>query len=377
MGERVASMLSRLFDQIGPRPLGLTRVIIGAAALIRCFIALPVLLALTHPATLRVPYAEWVPDPTTPLVLSLISLWAVSALLFTLGWRVPLTGTILLVSIVSALALDQQTYGNHLYLMAWLVLLLTLASAGSGLDVHRRDQPVMRWPVLLLMAQLSIVYGFSAATKLNDTFLSGRVLGENLGTGLLGFPDALRTSSFLSIVAALALFVELFIAVFMWRRRFRPAAFILGLGLHISITLLMAPTMDLVIFSLEMFALYPLFLTQEKLVLVWDDRCDSCRDWVRRLERLDLLQTVESVGATDPTNTIPAADVTRSMHLIHAGETSNGFRAITGTLEHLVPTLWIAPLLRLPGVSQLGERWYRWQARKRSCAVGVGVEPVK
>lgn len=370
-------MLSRFFETVHPRPLGLTRIVLGIAALIRCFMALPVLLALTESSTLRVPYVDWLPDPTTPLVVFVICLWAASAVLFTVGWKVPLTGTTLLLSIVSVLALDQQAYGNHLYLMAWLVLLLTLAGAGAGLNIHRRDRPVVLWPMFLLMAQLSIVYGFSALTKVTGTFLSGRVLGENLGIGLLGFPDALRTSSFLSVIAALALFVELFIAVFMWRRRFRPAAFVFGLGLHISISLFMAPTMDLVVFSLEMLALYPLFLTREELILVWDDSCGSCRDWVRRLKRMDVLKTVAPVGATDPANTIPMADVARSMHLIHAGRTTRGFAAITSTLEHLVPTLWVASLLRIPGVSRLGEAWYRWQARRRSCAVGVSAEPVR
>lgn len=370
-------MLNRLFETVDPRPLGLARVVIGIAALIRSFVALPVLLALTEPTTLRVPYAVWVPDPTTSLAVFLIFVWAVSAVLFTMGWRVPLAGSTLLLSIVAVLALDQQTYGNHLYLMAWLVLLLTLAGAGSGLNLHREDRPVVRWPVLLLMAQLSIVYGFSAATKFTETFLSGRVLGENLGTGPLGFPDALRTSSFLSTVAVVALFVELFIAVFIWRRRFRPATFIFGLGLHVSIALFMAPTMDLVVFSLEMFALYPLFLSQEKLVLIWDDSCGSCRDWVHRLRRLDSLQTVEPIAATDPANPIPSEDIARSMHLIHAGETTRGFRAIARTLEHLVPTLWVAPLLRLPGIVHLGESWYRWQARRRRCVVGARAEPVR
>ena len=65
------------------------------------------------------------------------------------------------------------------------------------------------------------------------------------------------------------------------------------------------------------------------------------------------------------------------MHLIHVGETTKGFRAITGTLEHLVPTLWVASVLRLPGLGQLGERWYHWQARNRVCAVGRGLDPTR
>lgn len=370
-------MLRGIFDRIDSRPLGLARIVVGVAALIRCFMALPVLLALTEPETLRVPYAGWIPDPTIPLVVSLVTLWALSAILFTIGWKVTLTGTTLLLSIVFVLGIDEQTYGNHLYLMAWLVLLLTLAGAGSGLNIHRRDVPVVRWPVLLLMIQLSIVYGFSAITKFNESFLTGQVLGENLGIGLMPFPDAWRTSSLLSVIAALALFAELFIAVFIWRRRFRPAAFVLGLGLHASISLFMAPTMDLVVFSLEMLALYPVFLTTGGLILVWDDSCRSCQSWVRRFQRLDVLEVLQPIGAGDPSNAIAIDDVARSMHLIHAGGTTSGFAAITRTLEHLVPSLWFAPLLRLPGVSQLGESWYRWQARRRSCAVGLPAESIR
>lgn len=366
-------MLNYLFDTVDSRPLGLTRAIIGAVALVRSFVALPVLLSLSDPNTMRAPYAEWIPQPSTPLAVILVSVWAVSALAFALGWRVAITGTTLFLSIGAVLTLDQQTYGNHLYLMAWLVLLLTLAGAGSGFNIQRADAPVVRWPILLIMTQLSIVYGFSAITKLTPTFLSGRVLGENLGTGLLPFPDGWRTSSILSVVAAAALFVELFVAIFIWARRFRPAAFILGLGLHLAITLLMSPVVDLLLFSLEMLAVYPLFLRREKLLLVWDDSCSSCETWVNRLKRLDVLETVALVGSSSPQNSIPRDDVARSMHLFHAGETTRGFRAITGTLEHLVPTLWVAPLLRLPGLTQMGERWYRWQARRRNCAVGAGV----
>lgn len=367
-------MLSRLFDQIGARPLGLSRIVVGIAAFARSFVALPVLLSLTDPEMMRAPYVDWIPQPTVPVVGAVVAIWAISALLFAAGWKVAVSGPVLLASIVFTLALDQQSYSNHLYLMAWLVLLLTMAGAGSGLNIHRTDSAVIRWPVLLLMAQLSIVYGFSAITKINETFLSGRVLAGTLGEGLVAFPDVLRTPRFLSVLAAMVLIAELFIAMFIWRSRFRPAAFILGFGLHASITLLIAYPLELAIFSLEMLAIYPLFLTQDRLMLYWDDACGSCRDWVHRLKRLDLLDTVRPIGASASFD-LPADDISRSMHLVHAGETTRGFRAMTLALEHLVPTLWVAPVLRIPGISHAGEIWYRWQARRRLCPAGDRVGP--
>lgn len=367
MGGRFPPVLRALTSEIDPRPVGLARIMIGVAALIRAFVAWRVLYRLTDPEVLKAPYAESLPDPNLPMVIAVIAVWVFSATLFTLGWRVSVTGPLLLGAIVVTLSLDQQAYSNHLYLMAWLVLLLTLASAGSCLSIGRSASPVLRWPVLLLMIQLSIVYGFSALTKLNEIFLSGQVLAGTLGYGLLPFPDSLRTPLLLSMAAAVVVFVELFIALFIWRRRFRPAAFVLGLGLHTSITLWMSGTLELLVFSLEMLALYPLFLSRDSLLVIWDDECGWCRNWIARFRRLDVLKVLRPVGKADPSSPVPAADVESAMHLHHLGEMSSGFRAVTLTLEHLVPTLWIAPILRLPGLSSVGEAWYRWQARRRSC----------
>lgn len=335
-------MLTWMSSEINPRPLGLSRIIVGAAALIRSIVALPVLSALTEPDTLRVSYSAWIPDPTMPLVVTVVTVWFVSAALFTIGWRVSLTGPLLVAAIVVTLFLDQQTYSNHLYLMAWLVLLMTIADAGAGLSVSRPDRPVVRWPVILIMLQMSVVYGFSAVTKINDRFLSGTTLAGVLRDGVIPFPEALRTPAFLSVLAGVVVVVELFIALMIWRPRFRPAAFILGLGLHVSIPLLMASTTELLVFSLEMLALYPLFLGDASLTVTtpMDSR------WFDRIRRFNALQAVEI--APDPE--------VDDLVLDHRGRITRGADAHTRVLEHLVPWLWFAPLLRLPGVSQLHRR---------------------
>jgi len=260
-------------------------------------------------------------------------------------------------------------------LLVWLVLLLTMADAGAGLNLRRSDRPVVRWPILLLMLQTSIVYGFSALTKLNADFLSGRVLAGTLGTGPLPFPEALRTPQILAVLAACAVMIEFFVAIFIWRPQFRPAAFILGFTLHLSITLMMAGTLQLVVFSLEMLALYPLFLDTERLVVVWDDDCGWCRGWIAFFMRLDVLRVLRVLGKNSPSHQFSVGDVEQSIHLVHHDRVTNGFAAVTRTLEHLVPTLWFAPALRFPGIRHLGEKLYRWQAARRSCAIGDQVTP--
>lgn len=354
---------------MSPRPLGLARILIGTAALFRAVVAWRVLYRLTDPDVLKTPYAGWLPDPSPTLVISVVVIWVVAAALFTIGWKVAVTGPVLLGMIAITLTLDQQAYSNHLYLMGWLVLLLTLASAGSGINLNREDRPIVAWPVFLIMLQASLVYGFSALTKLNESFLSGSVLAGTLGRGILPFPETLRTPQVLSVVAAMAVFVELFIAIFLWRRSLRPAAFLLGLGLHVSIILLMTDTLELFVFAIEMLAIYPLFLFRERLSVIFDDDCSFCRRWMVRLNRLDLLRAIDLATATRHDSTQPSTSTEWSIRVLHHGK-ATGFRAITLILEHLVPTLWVAPILRLPGIRQVGEWWYKSRARRSSCPAG-------
>lgn len=333
-------MLTWLTETINPRPLGLARIVVGVAAVIRGLVSWEVLMALAREEILGIPYLDWMPDPSLPLAVGIVAVWLVAAILFTIGYRTGIAGICLLAAILLTLALDQQTYSNHLYLMSWLVALMTLADAGAGMNLSRADRPIVRWPVLLLMMQVSIVYGFSALTKINVDFVSGRVLAASLGGGLVEFPAALRTPEFLSPLALLVIAVELFLAIFLWRTLLRPLAIALGLGLHLSITLLMANTTELFVFSLEMLALYPLFLGGRLNV-----EADSQSPWPDRIRRYDLLRVVNLESGPDAS----------ALTLTHHGIVSRGAAAHTRILEHLVPWLWVAPLLRLPGVAS----WHR------------------
>lgn len=339
-------MLSWMTSEISSRPLGLARVIVGGAAVIRAPHAWPMLSELTEPEIVHIPYTNWFPEPSTALAIAIVVTWFVGAILFSIGWRVAVTGPVLLTAIVASLVVDQQTYGNHVYLMAWLVLLLTLADSGAGLSVSSQDRPIVRWPVLLLMTQLSVVYGFSGITKLNEFFLSGATMAAVLRDGVIPFPEMLRTPGFLSVLAPAVVFVELFIAVMIWRPFFRSAAFVLGLGIHVSITLLMAPTTQLLVFSLEMLALYPLFLGDATLNVA----APETPDWKRRINRFDLLRVVDFSGTADV------------LTLSHRDRTTYGTAAHSRILEHLVPWLWVAPLLRVPGISQIHARWFSSRA---------------
>lgn len=353
---------------VSARPLALTRIVVGVAALIRAGVAWGILAAFDDPRVLRIPVVEGFVAPDSATAQAIVIVWALAAVGFILGWRLPWTGGALAASIVGYLLLDSQTYSNHLYLMGLIVVLLTVGRADSALAVGADEGAIPYWPVLLIRLQVTIVYGFAAITKLNDEFLSGLVLAGTLNGGIVDLPDSLRTPGFLSLVAVAAVATELFVAVFLWSRTFRPWAFLLGGGLHLAITMLIGPFLELLVFSLVMVATYPLFLDRAPVKLVWDDTCDSCADWVGRFRRFDTLALLVPVGAGDPSHGLEASAVAHAMHTVTPSGTRSGFDAVTTVLEHTVPALWVAPALRLPGIRQAGARWYAHQAARRSCS---------
>ncbi len=252
-------MLTWLLKPLEPGPLNRTRIMIGAAAAARSLIALPLLLRLSDPQILKTPVFDWMPTPSRPLAFVLVAIWLGSACLLALGWKVHLSGLTLLSALAFMLALDLQTYANHLYLMAWVVLLLVVSDAGAGSRFDPSQRPVARWPVMLIMMQVSVVYLFSALTKINESFLSGQVLAGVLRDGLIPFPDSLRTPAFLGVVAGGAVVTEVFLAFALWLPRLRLIAFVVGALFHLTVALLMADTLELGVFAMLMLAIYPLF----------------------------------------------------------------------------------------------------------------------
>ena len=350
-------MPDRLTALVDPRPLGLSRIIVGAAALLRALVAIPILVRLSDATTLKAPNFDWFPSPTPTVIWVLIVVWLISAGLFMLGWRARLTGTILTLAVVFVIALDRQTYSNHLYLMAWLTALLVVADAGAGLSIRKDQRRVPFWPVILLCLQLTIVYAFSALTKINDSFLSGEVLAGVLRGGLIPFPDALRTPQILAPLAAAVIVIEVFIALGLWVVRWRPWAILLGVSLHFSITLLMAAPGELLVFSLEMLAIYPLFMYGATVRLEPGSECLKCERSLRALRRVDVLGAIEkpSAHSTD----LHSKAARGHLHSIHRGESTNGFTALQRAMEHVVPGIWFGPFLRLPGVNGVANRLWK------------------
>jgi predicted DCC family thiol-disulfide oxidoreductase YuxK len=368
---------------IRSRPVGLARIGVSFAILLELRGSAHSLLRLAEPEYIATPYVEWAPAVTEPLAWLLIGLWLVSGLAFLVGWWTRPAGALLTLALASVLLLDQQLYSNHLYLMVIVAGLLTAGDSGAAfsLDARRRGvrETVQALPVWLLRAQVSIAYGFAALSKLNLTYLSGSVVASYLRReGPLAVPDTWRSVEPMMVMALLSICLEGFVAIGLWLPRWRPAALVAGLMLHIGISAWLSPTVQITVFSLLMLPLYLLFLeTEPSRVVVWDDGCGFCSTWVHWFRRLDWLRALRFVPRSQlATAGLPVSedDAARALQLVTPRRLRGGFGAVTGVAELLpISFLW-APLLRLPPVAAIGHRAYRRVAARRSCDLGPRAE---
>jgi len=372
-------------SQAPARPLALARIGATLAILLELPNTAETLFRLADPAVIHAPYLAWTPRMSEPMAWLLIGLWLVGGIMLLVGWHARTGGALLVAALIGSLLSDQQVYSNHLYLMLPVAALLTVADSGAAISLDARRNGardwVPGWPVWLLCAQISILYGFAALAKLNPDFISGSVVASYLRReGPLAMPDAWRSLEPMLILSLLAICSEAFLAFALWMPRWRPAAMVVGLGLHVFIAGWLSPTSSLIVFSLLMLPLYLLFLdaVPEGRVVVWDDGCGFCATWVAWFRRLDWMDALRFI----PRSQLAAANLpvtedaaARALQIVlPSGKVRGGFAAVTRVAEILpVSYLW-APVLRLPPIAAIGEAAYRRVAERRRCELPVGAK---
>jgi hypothetical protein len=256
-------------ERASPAPLAIARVLAALASMLAAFEAMRVLTRLVRPMVVKIPVFPGIPLIPAGARPLFIGTWLLASLLFAIGWRTRSAGSVLGLLIGYTVVVDQQTYSNHLYLLAVVILLLTICDSGAAwsLDArrHGRKADIATWPVLLLKIQVTIVYVFSCAAKVTRPYLSGEILAASLKSeGLLAVPSALHVPPVMSALAIASIAVELFIAFGLWSRRLRPFAICAGLGFHLLILATVdSSRLSLAIFALAMFSMYTLFVDSE------------------------------------------------------------------------------------------------------------------
>ncbi len=111
-----------------------------------------------------------------------------------------------------------------------------------------------------------------------------------------------------------------------------------------------------------------------RAVLYYDGNCDMCSAAARWASRLDLWRRLELRGGLDDearSRGIDDEDLDRAMHLVCPnGETVSGFHALRRVMLRLPLTWLLVPLAWAPGAAFVGERVYRWVARRRKALCG-------
>ena len=374
--------LEKFFQtQTSARPLGVARAAVGVAALIRAAIQYEILRSLIVGDAIRAPRFSWLPYVTLDFLWLFMGLWVLASISFALGFRTRLSGSVLLACLAYQLALDENLYANNFYLMALIVLLLTVADSGCSFSLDRRlfrkdPEQVSRWSTLLPRLQISIVYFYSAVVKLNPAFLAGRAIVRS--TRLSGM---LQGTLAPQGIAAITIGVEFFLALALWVPPLRRAAFALGFLLHAAIFVGMNSTYTVAMFTfgLTMLAPYLLFLEQPpgSRLVIWDDCCSFCGAWISALRRLDWLRIHRFEGSSS-VDALGRAHVSREeadteLKLSFDGRTLGGFDAVREVLCLLPLSFLWAPLLSVPPLPSIGRRLYRRVAERRKCTFALAV----
>lgn len=380
MRRLVLRLVDGLSGVVPARPLAAARIAFAVAALLQVPLTWTALSGLTDPTLVRLPMFPLSPEPTSGVVAGVMTTWILAAVLFGAGLWTRAAGIALAVALFVAVGIDQQAYSNHAYLMAIIGVLLACADAGAAfsVDAWRRGAraTVPRWPIVLMLAQITIVYGFAAATKVNAEFLGGHVIRAVMPHLRLVEAISWKLMVTVSVVLAVGTIVaETALAVGMWRRAWRPALFAVGFLLHAGIATFMSSHLGLSVFALSMFALYlPLVHAEPRSrVVIWDDTCSACAVWVRWFQRVDWFGVHDFQGSSAQSVLdrygVTQEQADQALQLVTPEGHHTGFAAVGRILEALPLTCWFAALLRLPVVRNVGDRLYARYAMHRSCAV--------
>ena len=208
---------------------------------------------------LRLPVSDWMPKLSATLAIQVAALWLALTALLLAGVLARAAAVGLVGLIVFVQLLDQSLYSNHLVLAGILLALLAATRPAQVWTLGRRQpRPVPCWPLWLVKTQLSTLYLFTGLAKLNEQFLSGRVI-TTFSQEWLG--AILERRSWLAAALAVgAVVTELAFAVAIWVPRTHRLLLPAAVTFHLAIAVTVVPTLPLVTFAVLTLSAYPAFI---------------------------------------------------------------------------------------------------------------------
>jgi len=260
----------RLDDVVDGRALAVARIGIGVSGLLNCLEAWVIVGQVDQRGAIRVSTWEWLPTVTPAAAGAMCALGAVAAVFVLMGLATRPAAGALAGALATMMLLEQQTYSNHVALSMWCALWLVFSRSDARWSLHARVRgpgEVTLADQVLLMSQVSVVYAFTGSLKINAEFLSGRVIQ---GSSHFDLSDELARA-----MAVGAVITELGLCVGLWIRRVRWMAAVAGIGLHMSIPIVLHEPLPLLSFSISIVCLYPLFLVSRTTPATPERRIDS------------------------------------------------------------------------------------------------------
>lgn len=316
-GHRVASVVEALrngwrtfwFSSEPAYALGLVRIAFGALTVwvtLDLLPVVPILFSARGPVPAQPTAADhrwvdtfqfgifqmWTSETAVVIAWALLLLSAIS---LTVGWHSRASALLVWILFLSFLRRNPLLIyaGDHVMAITALILALSGCGAALSLDQRRRHgrfwsaEVRVGWPIRLMQVQLSLIYFFSATTKMmGDAWFGGTAVSYPWRIfqdwAILPVPQWLAENAFLVNVATWStILIELSLGILVWNKRVRYWVLAAGVVLHTFIWL----NMSVLFFGAVMLVLYLAWVPWE----VVRDMPDRVRDaWVRRRTRRSL-----------------------------------------------------------------------------------------
>lgn len=208
------------------------------------------------------PFADWLPIPSFQVYEYIEVAIFILTLLWVIGFLTRWVGPLMLILYAYLFFLCQLSFSHHLWQFLLVLSVLVFSNCGQYYSIdqiwnnYRQQTPKTAFvaPAWMLKFLISVIYFFTASSKLQagwwngqalNLYMSGKIAQNSIVAPILEvFP-----SSLMGILVIASMY---FVSVAIWFPKWRVAAILVGIGIHVGIDL----TLSVETYSYQMWALY-------------------------------------------------------------------------------------------------------------------------
>lgn len=165
------------FKKVSPLPLALFRIAFGTVMLLQFIKFREVFLAefIHYDYFLKYDFFEWVQLPGENAVQVFFAVFIAASILFIAGIAYRTAALVQFLGMAWCFLIEKSIYNNHYYLFILLAFLMIFVKADAAVGFAQRREGtkefIPAWQLLLIQAQLFVVYFFGGIAKLNYDWL--------------------------------------------------------------------------------------------------------------------------------------------------------------------------------------------------------------